>query len=406
MSQVTRRNEEMGVGPAQQAGTEIGMARASQEVQAAMLIAQNYPRNEDAAYAKIIQGCKRKRLAEEAVYAYPRGSTVVSGPSIRLAEEIARHWGNLDKGITEVERRQGESTMLAYAWDLETNTRATRTFVTQHVRETRQGNYALTDSRDIYELTANQGARRLRACILEVVPGHIVDDAVAECEKTLAGESDEPLADRIKAMVAAFVGHGVDTDMLEKRLGHKLAVTTEAEIVSLHKVFRSLRDNMASPDQFFDVSTAPRNGDKTNELNRQLKKDLDARRAAKDAADTAAKQAAESAPKPEPAPEPEPEPEPEDAPEPTAPDPDPPADDPPPTPEADPPSEQTELGPAQLAMIRSAMATSGHDAATCLRAIRQWCVDVLDIEFADLQPVHGEALKSAIVAGAVMSDTE
>lgn len=42
----------------------------------------------------------------------------------------------------------------------------------------------LTDSRDIYEATANFGARRMRACILGVIPGDVVDMAVNECKET------------------------------------------------------------------------------------------------------------------------------------------------------------------------------------------------------------------------------
>lgn len=74
--------------------------------------------------------------------------------------------------------------MMAYAWDLETNTRVTKIFGVEHKRDTRNGSYALTDSRDIYEATANFGARRMRACILGVIPGDVVDMAVNECKET------------------------------------------------------------------------------------------------------------------------------------------------------------------------------------------------------------------------------
>ena len=56
----------------------------------------------------------RQDLAESAVYEYPRGGERVTGPSIRLAETVARYWGNLDYGITELDQRQGESTVMAY----------------------------------------------------------------------------------------------------------------------------------------------------------------------------------------------------------------------------------------------------------------------------------------------------
>ena len=44
--------------------------------------------------------------------------------------------------------------------------------------------YAITDDRDIYELEANMSARRIRACILQMIPGDVTDAAVAACRKT------------------------------------------------------------------------------------------------------------------------------------------------------------------------------------------------------------------------------
>ena len=146
--------------------TEMMVSRQAQEVQAAMVIAKRFPRDEVEAFNRVMQSCKRKSLAESAMYEYPRGGTKVTGPSIRLAEAIAQNWGNIDFGITELEQKNGESQVMAYAWDLETNSRQVKIFSVPHIRSTKKGNVPLTDPRDIYEMVANQGARRLRSCIL------------------------------------------------------------------------------------------------------------------------------------------------------------------------------------------------------------------------------------------------
>ncbi len=59
-------------------------ARAVQEVQASYIIAANKPRNQQEAYDRIMEACARPSLAERAIYAKPKGNTVVKGPSIRL----------------------------------------------------------------------------------------------------------------------------------------------------------------------------------------------------------------------------------------------------------------------------------------------------------------------------------
>lgn len=241
----------------QESAMAIATTRAAQETQAAMIIAKKFPRNETLAFDRIMQACSRKSLAEVAQYAFPRGGQTVSGPSIRLAEVLARAWGNIDCGIIELEQSAGESTMMAFAWDLETNARSTKIFNVKHIRSTKHGNKELDDPRDIYEMTANQGARRLRSCILSVIPGDFVEAALDQCDKTLANQNKEPLTDRIRAMVSAFSSNfQVTLEMLEKRLGHKIDVTTEQELVTLKKIYVSLRDNMAKRDQFFDLPTA------------------------------------------------------------------------------------------------------------------------------------------------------
>jgi len=233
---------------------QVSESRAVAEVQAAYVIAKKFPRDENASYMRIMKACERPFLAEQAMYAYPRGGQLVTGPSIRLAEAMAQAWGNIDCGIKEVSQSDGMSVAEAYAIDLETNVRVVKTFHVPHSRDTKQGKKRLTDSRDIYELVANQGARRLRACILGVVPGDVVDAAVARCGKTMES-SDVPLADQVRKLIQAFDEIGVKPEHIEKRLGHKLDAIIPQEIVTLRGIYKSIKDGMADRTQFFDIAS-------------------------------------------------------------------------------------------------------------------------------------------------------
>ena len=211
--------------------TEMMISRQAQEVQAAMVIAKRFPRDEVESYNRIIQSCKRKSLAESAMYEYPRGATKVTGPSIRLAEAIAQNWGNIDFGITELEQKNGESQVMAYAWDLETNSRQVKIFSVPHVRSTKKGNVPLTDPRDIYEMVANQGARRLRSCILGIIPGDVVEAAVKECQKTLVSGNEKPLIDRVRDGIRLFEEKfSVTQEMIEKYIGCKCEAFSENDM--------------------------------------------------------------------------------------------------------------------------------------------------------------------------------
>lgn len=231
----------------------VEQSRAIEEVQAAMVIAQRFPRNEEACTDKILKACTRPKLAEQALYAFRRGGQMVSGPSIRLAEAMAQNWGNLQAGVRELSNDGGESIVETFAWDLETNWRESKVFTVPHVRYKKDGSITrLVDPRDIYEHIANQGARRKRACILAVIPGDVVESAVHQCQltqETSIGETAEAAA----KMVEAFRAFDITEDMIIARMGHNLAATLPAEIVQLRQIFVSLRDGMSHPGDWFDV---------------------------------------------------------------------------------------------------------------------------------------------------------
>jgi hypothetical protein len=230
---------------------DVASARQIAEVQGAMIVAKKFPRNHLDAHARIMTACKRRSLAEQAIYSYPKGGSRVEGPSIRLAEALAQNWGNMEFGITELEQRHGESTVMAFCIDLETNTRQTKVFTVKHARKAKGEIKQLDDPREIYEMTANQGARRMRACILSIIPGDVVEAAVNECNKTLRAGSNIPIQDRAKMMIASFAELGVTRAQLEQRLGHKLESISEHELNAMHKIDMTIRDNMAPASQFF-----------------------------------------------------------------------------------------------------------------------------------------------------------
>ena len=254
---------------------ESSAHREAQEVQAMMVIAKRFPRDQVQAMDRILQACTRPTLAEGALYSYNRGGSDVTGPSIRLAEAIAQNWGNLQFGIRELSQSNGESTVEAFAWDIENNTRQVKVFQVPHIRYTRSGTKRLEDPRDVYELVANQGARRLRACILGVIPGDVVESAVKQCETTLTASADTS-PDAVKKMVDAFGQYGVTREQIEKRIQRRLDTITPALMVQMKKIYASLRDGMSAPGDWFEsaqpaaAATAEPGKSKTDTLKSKL----------------------------------------------------------------------------------------------------------------------------------------
>lgn len=230
----------------------IEASRAVAEAQGKLLIAKKFPRNETEAFAKAIQSCQRPGLASKAFYSFPRGKETVTGVTIRFAEELARCYGNLDYGIKELSNSDGQSEMQAYCWDLETNTMSLQNFTNKHIRESKYGNTELKSQRDIYELNANMGARRLRSRILAILPPDLVEECIQECRRTLAGDNSTPIIDRINKMVVAFQKIGVSKEQLEKRLKHTVESVTEEELVELTGIFNGIKTKETKVSDWFE----------------------------------------------------------------------------------------------------------------------------------------------------------
>jgi hypothetical protein len=246
--------------------TAVEQSRAVAEVAAAVQVAQLCPRNTSAAREEMKASCSMIGLAERAFYKFPRGSETVQGPSVYLARDLARCWGNVQYGIAELRRddEHGESEMQAWAWDVQTNTRSSNTFIVPHKRDKKGGAVRLVDMRDIYENNTNQGSRRVREAIFSVLPPWFTAEAEELCKQTVEKGDGKPLPERIDAIVKAYDGLGVTLDRLERKLGQPRARWTAFDVAQLTIAGKSIRrGEITVEDEFppqrvtLDEITAP-----------------------------------------------------------------------------------------------------------------------------------------------------
>ena len=230
--------------------TSVEQSRAEAEVKAAVAVALQFPRNVAAASAEMVESCKTTFLAERAFYAVPnRGA----GPSVHLARELARIFGNIQYGVKELSRddEAGMSEIQAFAWDLQTNTRSERTFQVPHARMKGRDRQRLTDLGDVYSNNQTQGARAVRECIFSILPPWFVEQAKDACNATLKHGGGKPLAQRISDAVKAFEGVGVDADRIAAKLGKPSGKWTEHDVAQLIVAFRSIDRGEVSAEELF-----------------------------------------------------------------------------------------------------------------------------------------------------------
>lgn len=238
-------------------GHQVDVARIAMEVQAQVISAHKFPRDEMRSVDKIINSCTQPALADVALYKYSRGKDEdgkkndIIGPSIRLAEEIARCWGNIQYGWRITAQGPNWSDLEAFAWDVESGLRPALTFRVKHWRDLGKGKgYFLNSERDIYELCANQAARRVRKCILQLIPAQVQEMAVQQVKKTTASDF-EGLKHKIEVTVAYFKGMGISVAALESYLEHPLSETTPEELVDLRACATSIKEGERTAFELF-----------------------------------------------------------------------------------------------------------------------------------------------------------
>lgn len=249
------------------------MAKAS--VEARFLVARARPRDEDTARVRILRECERPHFAELAEYELPRGGKSITGPTIRFAEGLARHFGNLT--IESVVTYEDADTRLVRCTvtDLETNSTYSadvaieKTIERKHAKPMDEilGTRVTSTGGSVYIIRAGdadllakhngQVSRAIRTLILRLIPGDIVDEALAATRSTIErGDSADPDAAK-KRTIDAFAKIGVMPAQLADALGHPIASVSPVELGQLRRWYASIRDGEATIGEIV-ASTRPK----------------------------------------------------------------------------------------------------------------------------------------------------
>lgn len=246
-------------------------ARAVAEIRGAILMARHFPRDEDKAIVRINKTCRRFAFAEAAFYAFPRGGTTVQGPSVNLARELGRLWGNVRWG-KRVLRDDGESILLeAWAWDVELNSFVSdqdtfKNLVQRKNPKTRRTEWVVPDERDKRELINRRGAICTRNCLLQVLPRDVVDQAFDLCKDRVRKGAKDDYEGVVRNLLTNFSALGIEKEHLEGWLARKrgaeaapIRSMSEDEVVELRGIYTSLKEGNSNAAEYFTFGfKAPR----------------------------------------------------------------------------------------------------------------------------------------------------
>lgn len=237
-------------------------AREKAAVEARYLVAMGRPRNPDLARTRLMKRCEVPRFAEMAEYSKPvGGGKKATGGSIRLMEEIARQWGNIDVQSTVVFDDSERRIIRVTATDLESNYPASLDVILEKTVERRTprlgdeilGQRVNSQGTLVYRIIADEDAflvkqganvaKARREMIRAIVPGDLVEEALEKCLATRRSEVKRDPSQARKRIADSFYQIGVMPNSLCDYLGKpSLEAVTEAELEVLRAIFTAIRD--------------------------------------------------------------------------------------------------------------------------------------------------------------------
>lgn len=246
-------------------------AREKAAVEARYLMALRQPRNPDLARQRLMVRCDAPLFAAVAEYSKPIGGKSVTGASIRLAEEMARLWGNIDVQSTITFDDHERRIVNVSATDLETNFSQSQDIILLKTVErrfpkstdvviktrlnSRNESVSIIEADEeafIVKQNANISKTR-RQMILAVIPGDLQEEALERTRATRRlKDAQDPNGAR-KAIADSFFRMGVMADQLTEYLGQPtLESITDAQLELLRQIYTAVREGETTWKEVMD----------------------------------------------------------------------------------------------------------------------------------------------------------
>lgn len=252
--------------------------RARANVEARFVMARRFPRDMDRVRQTLLKACQNPSFAEVAIYHKPIGEEGVRGPSIRMAEEMARCMGNIATEVATIYDDPSKAILEVSACDLEVNLTHPLTVLVQKtverrkvkegqvVRNQRVNSYGdivyiveATDD-EVLNKTAALTSKALRTCLLRLAPDSLLSEAMQTAMRTRTAEdAKDPDAAR-KAIIDGFAQLNVDVTQLLEYVGHSLDKLAPKELNELRGLYAAIRDGEATWAEAIEFARNRRQG--------------------------------------------------------------------------------------------------------------------------------------------------
>lgn len=230
-------------------------AKSFAEIKAKIMLSQQFPRHESQALTNALKSVERLEFAKKAYYSFPRGNATISGPSVYLARELARLWGNITHQIKIIHTDDERTTVAGVAWDLQTNTSIEAQATFKNMIYRKSGGWQTPDERDYRELVNKHGSICVRNALLQLFPRDIVDGLVSKSKDVVRKNlSTEDISIARATTIKAFETIGIVCEHLENYIECKADAWTFDEITDLRGVYSGIKSGDLSKSEVIGAS--------------------------------------------------------------------------------------------------------------------------------------------------------
>lgn len=205
-------------------------------------------------------------VAEQCVYALPRGGKTIEGPSARFAEIINSAWGNSRAGARVIDADASFVTAQGVFHDLERNTSITYE-VKRRITDSRGRRY----NDDMIGVTANAACSiALRNSILKGVPKAFWEDMYDAARQVTMGDV-QTLANRRANALEAFQRFGITEEQVCAKIGVAGIEDIGLEhLVTLRGLLTAIKEGDTTPEDAFAAPKEPADTKKDDDFARSM----------------------------------------------------------------------------------------------------------------------------------------
>ncbi len=194
-----------------------------------------------------------QQVADDCIYALPRGGKTIEGPSARFAEIILYAWGHIRAGARIVNEDSRFITAQGTCHDLQSNT-----LITYEIRRRITNKSGKRFDDDMIGVTGNAASSiALRNAITKVIPKALWEPIYQEARKVVMGDS-QTLANRRATALTHLQKFGATQEMILQKLGAKgVEDITLDHLVTLRGIATALKEGESTVEEVFSIGEKP-----------------------------------------------------------------------------------------------------------------------------------------------------